>query len=180
MVTRLKTCARLNILLYHWYLVSIVQWVVGGTFLTFGWEIGLLRSLQDSGEPDLDTTSQFLRTTEPKELSNGDKESLLRFMGLPLRLFEKVFIRERERGGECINSHSIMQGSFFQPYLPLQQIDILSSEKTHAYVVGTTNQIFFHQKSDAHIDVLVNVSIHRVLIMAFFLQSFWLRSNQAL
>ncbi|CDS09209.1 hypothetical protein LRAMOSA10569 [Lichtheimia ramosa] len=98
---------------------------------------GLLRSLQDSGAPDLDTTSQFLRTTEPKELSGGDKDSLLRFMGLPLRLFEK--------------------GSFFQPYLPLQQIDILSSEKTHAYVVGTTNQIFFHQKSDAHIDVLVNV-----------------------
>lgn len=129
------------------------------------WEVGLLRSLQDSGEPDLDTTSQFLRTTEPKELSNGDKESLLRFMGLPLRLFEKVYT-QWESDVVWINSHSFIQGSFFQPYLPLQQIDILSSEKTHAYVVGTTNQIFFHQKSDAHIDVLVNVSIDRVLVMA--------------
>ncbi|KAI9278184.1 transport protein Avl9-domain-containing protein [Phascolomyces articulosus] len=98
---------------------------------------GLLRSLQDSGDPKLDTSEKFLRITEAKELSNGDKESLLRFMGLPLRLFEK--------------------GSFFQPYLPLQQIDILSSEKTHSYVVGTTNQIFFHHKSDINIDVLVNV-----------------------
>ncbi|KAI7852856.1 AVL9/DENND6 domain-containing protein [Circinella umbellata] len=98
---------------------------------------GLLRSLQDSGDPELDTSENFLKLTEAKELSNGKKESLLRFMGLPLRLFEK--------------------GSFFQPYLPLQQIDILSSEKTKSYVVGTTNQIFFHHKSDINIDVLVNV-----------------------
>lgn len=58
-------------------------------------------------------------------------------MGLPLNIFEK--------------------GSFFQPYLPLQQIDMLSSEHTKSYVVGTTNQIFFHHKSDTKIDVLVNV-----------------------
>lgn len=58
-------------------------------------------------------------------------------MGLPLNIFEK--------------------GSFFQPYLPLQQIDMLSSEQTKSYVVGTTNQIFFHHKSDTKIDVLVNV-----------------------
>lgn len=99
--------------------------------------LGLLRSLQDAGEPELDKLRGSLRTTEAKELSNGDKDSLLRFMGLPLWLFEK--------------------GSFFQPYLPLQQIDILSSEKTRSYIAGTTNQIFFHQKSNTNIDVLVNV-----------------------
>lgn len=59
----------------------------------------MLRSLQDSGAPDLDTTSQFLRTTEPKELSGGDKDSLLRFMGLPLRLFEKVCYQ-----GRCLDA----------------------------------------------------------------------------
>ncbi|ORZ00136.1 transport protein Avl9-domain-containing protein [Syncephalastrum racemosum] len=96
---------------------------------------GLLRSLQDSGEPNLDTLKDTLRVTEAKELKSGDKGSLLRFMGLPLRIFEK--------------------GSFFQPYLPLQQIDILST--TPSYMVGTTNQIFFHHKSETHIDVLVNV-----------------------
>ncbi|KAI8365811.1 transport protein Avl9-domain-containing protein [Choanephora cucurbitarum] len=72
-----------------------------------------------------------------KVLSDRSKDSLLKYMGLPLHLFEK--------------------GSFFQPYLPLQQIDLLSSEQTQSYVVGTTNQIFFHHKSDTKIDVLVNV-----------------------
>ncbi|KAG0168554.1 late secretory pathway protein avl9 [Apophysomyces sp. BC1015] len=98
---------------------------------------GLLRSLQDAGAPDLGTSEDLLRTTEAKELRNGNKESLLRYMGLPLRLFGK--------------------GSFFQPYLPLQQIDMLASDKTKSYLVGTTNQIFFHHKSDIKIDVLVNV-----------------------
>ncbi|CAO3609522.1 unnamed protein product [Cunninghamella blakesleeana] len=98
---------------------------------------GLLRSLQDSGAPDLDVSLKDLRQTEPKELENGNKNSLLRYMGLPLRVFEK--------------------GSFFQPYLPLQQIDMLSSNVSKSYVAGTTNQIFFHHKSDIDIDVLVNV-----------------------
>ncbi|KAI8092354.1 AVL9/DENND6 domain-containing protein [Gilbertella persicaria] len=98
---------------------------------------GLLRNLQDSGAPVLDTSDINIKTTEAKVLSDGSKESLLKYMGLPLHLFEK--------------------GSFFQPYLPLQQIDMLSSEQTTSYVVGTTNQIFFHHKSDTKIDVLVNV-----------------------
>ncbi|CAO3596008.1 unnamed protein product [Absidia cylindrospora] len=98
---------------------------------------GLLRSLQDSGAPELDISDNDLRQTEAKELENGNKGSLLRYMGLPLRIFEK--------------------GSFFQPYLPLQQIDMLKSNTTKSYVVGTTNSIFFHHKSDIDIDVLVNV-----------------------
>lgn len=98
---------------------------------------GLLRNLQDSGAPELDTSDKDRTTIEAKILSDGSKESLLKYMGLPLNIFEK--------------------GSFFQPYLPLQQIDMLSSEQTKSYVVGTTNQIFFHHKSDTKIDVLVNV-----------------------
>ncbi|KAI8096783.1 transport protein Avl9-domain-containing protein [Halteromyces radiatus] len=98
---------------------------------------GLLRSLQDSGAPELDISNDDLQQIEAKELENGNKASLLRYMGLPLRVFEK--------------------GSFFQPYLPLQQINMLSSSNTKSYVVGTTNQIFFHHKSDINIDVLVNV-----------------------
>ncbi|KAG1178027.1 hypothetical protein G6F70_000019 [Rhizopus microsporus] len=94
---------------------------------------GLLRNLKDSGSPYLDTTQ--LSTAEI--LVDGSKESLLKYMGLPLHIFEK--------------------GSFFQPYVPLQQIDMLSSDQTHSYIAGTTNQIFFHHKSDTKIDVLVNV-----------------------
>ncbi|KAG1453127.1 hypothetical protein G6F56_007649 [Rhizopus delemar] len=90
---------------------------------------GLLRNLKDSGSPELDTA----QLTKAPLSSIETRESL----GLPLHLFEK--------------------GSFFQPYLPLQQIDMLSSDQTTSYVAGTTNQIFFHQKSDTKIDVLVNV-----------------------
>lgn len=93
--------------------------------------------MQDSGAPELDTSDEGRTTIEAKVLSDGSKESLLKYMGLPLNIFEK--------------------GSFFQPYLPLQQIDMLSSDQTKSYVVGTTNQIFFHHKSDTKIDVLVNV-----------------------
>lgn len=61
---------------------------------------GLLRSLQDSGAPDLDASLKDLRQTEPKELENGNKNSLLRYMGLPLRVFEKVsvsfYIKKKE------------------------------------------------------------------------------------
>lgn len=34
---------------------------------------------------------------------------------------------------------------------------MLSLDQTHSYIAGTTNQIFFHHKSDTKIDVLVNV-----------------------
>jgi hypothetical protein len=43
-----------------------------------------------SGDPALDTSAEKLETTEAKVLSNGDKSSLFRYMGLPLNLFEKV------------------------------------------------------------------------------------------
>lgn len=115
-----------------------------------------MRSLQDSGEPNLDTLKDTLRVTEAKELKSGDKGSLLRFMGLPLRIFEKVKVNIQNRTVGFNEFRIARQGSFFQPYLPLQQIDILST--TPSYLVGTTNQIFFHHKSETHIDVLVNAS----------------------
>lgn len=50
----------------------------------------------------------------------------------------------------------VLQGSFFQPYLPLQQIDQLQQSKT--YLVGTTNSII-QQQRDCNIDVVVNVRL---------------------
>jgi hypothetical protein len=55
-------------------------------------------------------------------------------MGLPLHLFG--------------------QDSFFQPYLPLQQIDMATKSKS--FLVGTTNSIFRQQKECA-IDVIVDL-----------------------
>jgi hypothetical protein len=53
---------------------------------------GLLRSLQDSGAPELDTSDKNITTTEAKVLSDGSKDSLLKYMGLPLHIFEKVYL----------------------------------------------------------------------------------------
>ena len=88
--------------------------------------------LEDAGHPTLDSRSA--KAIKSLELRTSDRLSLLRYLGLPLNLFG--------------------QGSFFQPYLPLQQIDLLVSAQ--GYLVGTTNSIF-QQQRDVPIDVLVNV-----------------------
>lgn len=46
-----------------------------------------------------------------------------------------------------------MQDAFFQPYLPLQQLDMLKD--TGSWLCGTTNSIVTQQKE---VDLLVNVS----------------------
>ncbi|GAA6049277.1 hypothetical protein JCM3770_005918 [Rhodotorula araucariae] len=91
----------------------------------------LLTALDDAASPALDERAH--RITKPSSLKTSDKYSLIRYLGLPLDVFGK--------------------GSFFQPYLPLQQIDLL---KTSSYLVGTTNSIF-QQQRDCHIDVIVNI-----------------------
>lgn len=63
----------------------------------------------------------------------SDRQSVLAFMGLPLPLF-----------GE---------GAFFQPYCPLQQMDLLQSQ---SWLIGTTNLMFKQQrmyKPDVIVDV---------------------------
>ncbi|EIW72030.1 hypothetical protein TREMEDRAFT_26165 [Tremella mesenterica DSM 1558] len=91
---------------------------------------GLLLNLRDSGAPELDYRTSRVR---PTSLRSSDRSSLLRYMGLPLHLFGK--------------------DAFFQPYLPLQQIEML---KARSWLVGTTNQIVTQQK-DARYDLLVNI-----------------------
>jgi len=48
------------------------------------------------------------------------------------------------------------KGCFFQPYIPLQQIDMLTNKETTSYIVGTTNAIFLHNR-ECNPDVIVNV-----------------------
>ncbi|CAD6944836.1 unnamed protein product, partial [Tilletia controversa] len=92
--------------------------------------MGLLASLQDAGLPKLDTRTSTRAKAE--SLRTSDRKSLLRFLGLPLNLFAR--------------------DAFFQPYLPLQQIDLL---KGATYLVGTSNSIYRQQK-DCAIDVIVD------------------------
>lgn len=92
----------------------------------------LLFNLADAGSPALDTQTSKRKRAE--SLKTSDRQSLMRFMGFPLHLF-----------GE---------GSFFQPYLPLQQLEMAAKSKS--YLVGTTNSIFRMQKECA-IDVIVDL-----------------------
>ncbi|GAA5823948.1 hypothetical protein JCM10212_001055, partial [Sporobolomyces blumeae] len=91
----------------------------------------LLPALQDAASPVLSSRTKNLQ--RPTSLKTSDKASLLRYLGLPLEIF-----------GE---------GAFFQPYLPLQQIGLLS--QAESYLVGTTNSII-QQQRDCKIDVVVN------------------------
>ncbi|RXW17801.1 hypothetical protein EST38_g8052 [Candolleomyces aberdarensis] len=90
---------------------------------------GLLQNLDDCGSPPLATRATTL--SKPTSLKTSDHKSMMAFMGLPLDIFGK--------------------DAFFQPYLPLQQIEMI--QNTPNWLCGCTNSIVTHQKQ---IDLLVN------------------------
>ncbi|KAG7553558.1 hypothetical protein FFLO_02990 [Filobasidium floriforme] len=92
---------------------------------------GLLMNLADAGGPDLDFRSE--KAKRPTSLRTSDRNSLLRYMGLPL--------------------HTFGANAFFQPYLPLQQIEMLTAG---SWLVGTTNSIVTQQR-DCQWDLLINI-----------------------
>ena len=84
--------------------------------------------------------------TRPTSLRTSDRSSLLRYMGL----------READGSRSLANMAALQifgDGAFFQPYLPLQQMETLYAE---SWLVGTTNQIVTQQK-ECKYDLLVNV-----------------------
>ena len=91
---------------------------------------GLLQNLDDSGSPPLASRAQTL--SRPTSLKTSDRKSMMAYSGLPLDLFGK--------------------DAFFQPYLPLQQIDMLKDTKS--WLCGCTNSIVSQQKE---VDLLINV-----------------------
>lgn len=92
---------------------------------------GLLQNLDDCGSPPLATRAPTL--SKATSLKTSDHKSMLAFLGLPLDVFGK--------------------DAFFQPYLPLQQLDMIHN--TPSWLCGCTNSIITQQKE---IDLLVNVS----------------------
>ncbi|KIV98168.1 hypothetical protein PV10_01848 [Exophiala mesophila] len=95
---------------------------------------GLIRNLQDSADPSLDSYAQ--KAEKVTTLKTSRRSSLLSYMGLPLQIFGK--------------------GSFFGPYTPLQQLDILADYDTKSYVVGSTNSLLLQQK-ERYSDILINL-----------------------
>ncbi|KAI0916954.1 hypothetical protein AcW2_007212 [Taiwanofungus camphoratus] len=91
---------------------------------------GLLQNLDDCGSPPLATRAPTL--SRPDSLKMSDHKSMMAYIGLPLDLFGK--------------------DAFFQPYLPLQQLDMLRD--TQSWLCGSTNSIVTQQKE---VDLLVNI-----------------------
>jgi hypothetical protein len=102
--------------------------------------------LEDVGAPELENppiTEPFDRKLFESQTSNQRRQSVILFksklfkLGHPMCLFGK--------------------GAFFQPYIPLQQIDVLTSPGTKSFLVGTSNALFTKHKACA-IDVIVHVT----------------------
>ncbi|KAG8930853.1 late secretory pathway protein avl9 [Tulasnella sp. 418] len=91
----------------------------------------LFLAMEDAASPNLDRREH--ENMVPTELRTSDRSSLMRYMGLPLNVFGR--------------------DAFFQPYLPLQQVDML---KTKSWLCGTTNSIVTQQR-DCLPDLLVNI-----------------------
>ncbi|KAJ7780744.1 transport protein Avl9-domain-containing protein [Mycena maculata] len=90
---------------------------------------GLLQTLDDCGSPPLAARAPTL--SRPTSLRTSDRKSMMAYTGLPLDIFGK--------------------DAFFQPYLPLQQLDIAADTKS--WLCGSTNSIMTQRKE---IDLLVN------------------------
>lgn len=95
----------------------------------------LLNNLELSGCALCDYKEKFSPLSRPSSLKTNDKQSMLRFFGLPLQIFNT-------------------KGSFWNPYLPLQQFDELSAS---TFMVGCSNLLIVNQLGHYKIDVLVNL-----------------------
>ncbi|KAI9090826.1 transport protein Avl9-domain-containing protein [Phlyctochytrium arcticum] len=115
----------------------------------------LLRNLQDAGSPSLGVGhgSKKDATLHPSYGSSEHLASQIR-PWMPLPIF----------GESC----------FFQPYIPLQQMDVLMSSDTKSYLVGTSNSIFLHHKgcapdAIANVDTgtleIINPALHAILAL---------------
>lgn len=95
---------------------------------------GLIRNLQDSADPELNSYETSL--SKPTSLRTSDRNSLLCYMGLPLQIFGKVslvttrskqeLIANREA---CLDPIPLCNNLIFSP--TLAQSPILSAVQTH-------------------------------------------------
>lgn len=104
---------------------------------------GLVRTLQDCANPQMDHDAETRQ--KPDSVRTSDRSSLLSYVGLPLQLFGK--------------------GSFFGPYTPLQQLDLITDLDTKSYVIGSTNSLLLQQK-ERYCDALLNLDDNVVTVLS--------------
>lgn len=95
----------------------------------------LLNHLELSGCPLSDYTEKYSPLSKPSSLKTNDRKSMLRFFGLPLQVFTT-------------------KGSFWNPYLPLQQLDELSAD---SFMIGCSNLLIANQLTNFKVDVMINL-----------------------
>ncbi|GEQ70473.1 hypothetical protein JCM33374_g4150 [Metschnikowia sp. JCM 33374] len=95
----------------------------------------LINSLELSGCPLCDYTEKHSPLEKPTTLKTNDRMSMLRFFGLPLQVFNT-------------------KGSFWNPYLPLPQMEELNSR---SFMVGCSNLLIVNQSAHFKVDLLVDL-----------------------
>lgn len=95
----------------------------------------LFRHLEDVASPSLDWFDDYGGSR--KGLNDAYKTKLKK-LGHPLRIFGL--------------------GTFFQPYIPLQQMDLLLSPNTKSFITGTTNNLFVSHRG-CKLDVIAHVNV---------------------
>lgn len=100
----------------------------------------LINNLDNSGCPLIDYTETNGPLSKPTSLNTVNRLSMLRFFGLPLQIFNT-------------------KNSFWNPYLPLQQLDELSIE---SFMIGCSNLLIVNQAKSFNVDMLINLDTHEV------------------
>lgn len=114
----------------------------------------LLSNLQNSGSPLLHKNLDDLKVAD--SFRSSDRQSVLRFLGFPLSIFEK--------------------GGLFSPYTPLQQMQDIKSDNTQFFVIGSSNSLLAERKEEL-CDIFVNVDESSVEIIDKSLTAFLSLSN---
>lgn len=110
----------------------------------------LIFHLDNSISPQLYDKKSLERGHVVDSFKSSDKKSVYKFIGLPLQVFEK--------------------GGLFSPYIPLQQMHNIKSDKTKFFMIGTSNSLLYEQRSQL-CEVFVNVDDNVVEILNKDLQS---------
>lgn len=100
----------------------------------------LISNLDYSGCPLIDYIETNGPLSKPTSLVTTNRKSMLRFFGLPLQIFNT-------------------KNSFWNPYLPLQQLDELSVK---SYMIGCSNLLFVNQAKAYKIDLIVNLDTNEI------------------
>ncbi|KAI5959799.1 uncharacterized protein KGF55_005031 [Candida pseudojiufengensis] len=100
----------------------------------------LINNLDDSGCPLIDYIETNGPLDKPQSLNTNNRLSMLRFYGLPLQIFNT-------------------KNSFWNPYLPLQQLNEL---KINSFMIGCSNLLFVNQATTYGIDLLINLDSNEI------------------